>query len=132
MILKASTWCSSEAAVASRAVRSVPLGGVSSVVTTNSPCFSLLENFIAVNNPRFEFDALCASRGDYWKKKCILDKFFYVVFHCFFICFLLLVQIGERFHKCHQVLIQIQVQGVWSGSSAAVSAVGVTAQDKLT
>ena len=101
MILKASMWFSSEAAVASRAVRSVPLGGVSSVVTTNSLCFSLLENFIAVNGPRFEFDALCASRRDYWKKKFILSWFFNGFIACFYCMFFDLFSIANADRRAH-------------------------------
>ena len=44
----------------------------------------------------------------------VLYVFLMVLLHVLIVCFLiyfpLLMQIGERFHKCHQVLIQTQVQ----------------------
>ncbi len=44
------------------------------------------------------------------RKNSSRHGFFNVFIEWFFIFFLLLMQIGERFHKCHQVLTQIQVQ----------------------
>jgi len=48
------------------------------------------------------------------RKNSSCHGFLMVLLHVFIVCFLiyfpLLMQIGERIHRCHQVLIQAQVQ----------------------